>query len=291
MQALIMFGYGYVARHLATHYKPSMPCWGTVRGEDKARRMQGEPVEPLVFDGKAISPALENALAEATHILISAPPGEGGDPVLTRCREALAASGRLQWIGYYSTLAVYGDHQGAWIDEETALQPTTARGRYRQEAEEGWLALGEETGASVAIFRLPGIYGPGRNAFASLQAGKMQRILKEGQVFNRVHVDDIARATAKAMRDGQGGVFNITDDLPAASSEVIAYAAGKLGLILPPPVQLEDAGLSPMAKGFYSENKRASNSRMKDVLGITPRYPTYKEGLDALFAAGEGQTS
>jgi nucleoside-diphosphate-sugar epimerase len=187
---------------------------------------------------------------------------------------------------YLSTIGVYGDHAGAWVDETTPTAPLSPRGRERVLAEAQWQALGQQRGAPVAVLRLPGIYGPGRSAFDSLRAGQARRIVKPGQVFNRVHVDDIAGGIAAAITCRADGVFNITDDLPSPPQDVIAHAAALLGMPPPPEVAFEDANLTPMARSFYSECKRAANGRAKLVLGWQPRYPSYREGLAAILAAG-----
>ncbi len=211
-------------------------------------------------------------------LLVSAPPGEKGDPVLGRYADAIAGS-RIGWIGYLSTIGVYGDQQGAWIDETTPGNPRSARSKVRLDAEEAWLALGSRTGKAVQIFRLSGIYGPGRNPIVKLREGRSQRIVKAGQVFNRIHVDDIATTLLASIdRPRAGAIYNVTDDEPTAPQTVTEHAAALTGLPLPPEIDFETADLSPMARSFYGENKRVRNRLIREELGIALAYPTYREG-------------
>jgi nucleoside-diphosphate-sugar epimerase len=220
-------------------------------------------------------------LAEATHLLISAGPGEGGDPVLAELQSRIArAAPHLDWAGYLSTTGVYGDHDGGWVDEQTPLDPGTRRGKLRQEAEAAWQAI---PNLPLHIFRLAGIYGPGRGPFAKVRSGKARRIIKEGQVFSRIHVEDIAQTLAASMHaPDPGAIYNLCDDDPAPPQDVIGYAAELLGLPLPDAVPFEEAEMSEMARSFYAESKRVRNDRIKRDLGITLRYPTYREGLRAM---------
>ena len=216
-------------------------------------------------------------------MLLSIPPDATGDPALTVYGEDIASSPALSWIGYFSTVGVYGDANGAWVDETTTPKPGTERGLRRLKAETGWLELGRKSGMSVVVFRLPGIYGPGRSAIDQLRAGTARRIFKPGQVTNRVHVDDIASAVEASLRLSAGPhVFNVTDDLPAPPQDVIAYGAELLGVPCPPATDPTDAGLTPMARSFYAESKKVSNARMKAELGVALAYPTYFEGLKAI---------
>lgn len=286
---LFIFGMGYTAGH----YARQTTCWqtitGTVRTADKARELGATGLETLVFDGGTADPAIELALAVADALLVSVQPGPHGDPVLSRFGDAIAAAPRLRTIVYLSTVGVYGDHGGAWIDEKTPPLSNSERGRARVAVEEQWLALGALGGPAIQILRLAGIYGPGRNALADLAAGEARRIVKPGQVFNRIHVTDIGRAIEAGLRAGHGGgVWNVADDEPAPAPDVIAYAAGLLGMEPPPPIPFEDAQLSPMARSFYAANRRIGNAALKVGLGVTLAYPTFREGLNALFEAGEG---
>jgi nucleoside-diphosphate-sugar epimerase len=283
--SLFCFGLGYSARHLIGRLDRS--AWsiaGTVRGPQSALSWRDKGIDAYVFDGTTPTPGIEAALAKATHVLISAPPGADGDPVLAHYRAALAASPALTWIGYLSTVGVYGEHHGGWVDETTPTAPVSARSKNRRAAEQAWKACSAETGKRVVIFRLAGIYGPGRSAIDSVRQGRARRIIKPGQRFNRIHVTDIANAVMASM-DGRGGatILNVTDDLPAPPQDVIAYAAELLGLPPPPAVPFDEADLSPMARSFYGENKQVRNDLMKRDLGLELTYPTYREGLAALL--------
>lgn len=277
MNTLLSIGHGYSAEALARRLLPQ--GWrviGTTRRADKARRIQAAGVEPVLLPGP-----LEAALAEATHILVSVAPDEAGDPILRDHLEELRAA-RPVWVGYLSTTAVYGDHAGGWVDEEAALTPSTARGHARVAAERGWAALG----LPLQIFRLAGIYGPGRGPFEKVRDGTARRIIKPGQVFSRIHVEDIAQVLeASIARPRTGGIYNVCDDDPAPPEDVIGHAAELLGLPLPPAIPLDQAEMTPMARSFYAESKRVRNDRIKDELGVRLLYPTYREGLAALLAA------
>lgn len=223
-------------------------------------------------------------LAETDVLLISAPPVGDGDTVLARYSDAIRAS-RVGWIGYLSTIGVYGDQGGAWINETTQPTPTSRRSQGRLAVENAWLALGREAGKPVQVFRLSGIYGPGRNPIVKLREGKSQRIIKAGQVFNRIHVDDIATTLLASLdRPRAGAIYNVTDDEPTPPQVVTEHAAALTGLPLPPEVDFETADLSPMARSFYGENKRVRNRLIREELGVELAYPTYREGLAALVA-------
>jgi len=281
---LLSLGHGYSARALAFALGPGWQITGTTRSAEKAAALQAEGVTPLIWPGTDLS----EAIAEASHILASAGPGAEGDPFLPEIAPALRAA-RPEWVGYLSTIGVYGDHGGAWVDEETACTPSTERGRRRVLAEEQWRALAAEGGWPLHVFRLGGIYGPGRGPFEKVKSGEARRIVKPGQVFSRIHAEDIARALAASMAAPVPGgrVYNLCDDDPAPPQDVLAYAAELLGLPPPPEVPFEEADLSPMGRSFYAENKRVRNDRIKTELGVTLRYPTYREGLRAMLEAGD----
>jgi nucleoside-diphosphate-sugar epimerase len=238
----------------------------------------------LVFDGSAASRAVSDALAEASHVLVSIPPGARGDPVLSHFRNDLAAL-RPQALVYLSTVGVYGDHGGGWVDEASECRPVSLRSRRRLQAEAAWRLFAQETGIPVAILRLAGIYGPGRSAFDRLRDGTARRIVKPGQVFNRIHVDDIAVSVEAALGARADGTFNIADDEPAPPQDVVSHAAELLGVPAPPEVAFETADLTPMARSFYGDNKRVRNARLKSELGVELAFPTYREGLAAILAA------
>ena len=282
---LFIFGLGYSARHFAAGFRGAQVV-GTSR-EPRTAETAAE-VEVLAFDGAKADPRIKARLAESDTLLVSIPPSEDGDPVLARFAGALAAS-RWRAIVYLSTVGVYGDHGGAWVDEASALRPSSPRNRARVEVEQAWLTLGRALAAPVHILRLAGIYGPGRNALVNLRDGRARRIVKPGQVFNRIHVADIAQAIALAIEaGGDGEVWSVADDEPAPPQDVIAFAAGLLGVKPPPEAAFDTVEMTPMARSFYGDNKRVSNAKLKNRLGFAPLYPTYREGLRALAASGEG---
>ncbi|MEM9974937.1 MAG: SDR family oxidoreductase [Pseudomonadota bacterium] len=289
-KTMLSFGHGFSARALgATLIDAGWELIGTTRSLEKANALRAAGVTALLWPGDDIGPALQRA----SHVLTSVAPGEDGDPVLGQHRDELAhAAPHLEWVGYLSTTGVYGDHGGGWVDEDTALTPATKRGEMRRVAEAAWQALAVETGLPLHIFRLAGIYGPGRGPFAKVRAGTARRIVKEGQVFSRIHVEDIAQVLAASIaRPKPGAIYNLCDDDPAPPQDVIAHAAELLGLPLPPAIAFEEAELSPMARSFYAESKRVRNDRIKEELGVTLRYPSYRDGLAALLAAESGSVS
>ena len=287
MNRLFCFGLGYSARALSPRL--AAEGWaisGTATTVDNAEALKRDGYEAFVFDGRSHDPAITEALRKSTHVLLSIPPDADGDPALRVYGPDIASSPSISWIGYFSSVSVYGDSKGEWVDEKTVPEPVTERGMRRLVAENAWIELGRANGKALVILRLPGIYGPGRSAIDQLRAGKARRIFKPGQVTNRVHVDDIATATEASLGLPTGvHVFNVTDDLPAPPQDVIAYGAELLGVPCPPATDLTDASLSPMARSFYSESKKVSNVRMKHELGVKLAYPTYVEGLKAIASA------
>jgi hypothetical protein len=317
---LLIIGYGYSSKAILKQLG-IQPIAVTCRTQDKAEKLRSQGLTVHIFDGTKRNEALAESLKKATHLLISAPPEASGEKVNTgfshkRCGkqkiESIRQSGKialhsheigdpflhchaddlhhasaLRWMGYLSTVGVYGDHQGHWIDETAPLDPTNERGQRRVEAEEGWA----ETGKPLAIFRLSGIYGPSRSAFDKLRSGKARCVIKPDQVFNRIHVEDIGRFVAKAMTTELTGVYNLTDDEPAPPQDVITYAAGLMGVEPPPAIDFEEADMSPMARSFYSDNKRVSNEKIKQALKLSFLYPTYREGLKALAMHENNATS
>ncbi|HEX9466128.1 MAG TPA: SDR family oxidoreductase [Alphaproteobacteria bacterium] len=286
---LFVFGLGYSATVLARRLK--VQGWivgGTVQGEDRQAALVAEGLNAVVFDGERPLSDFDTALARATHILISVPPGAEGDRVLARHATDIAALKGIKWIGYLSTTGVYGDTDGAWVDERAGLHPTGPRGRARVAAERAWLDLGR-LGLPVHVFRLAGIYGPGRSALDAVRAGTARRIVKPGQVFSRIHVEDIASVLAASMaQPNPGAVYNVCDDEAAPPQDVIAYAAALLGMPAPPEIPFAEAAksMSEMARSFYDDNRRVANRRIKDELGARLAYPDYRAGLKALLAAG-----
>ena len=283
---LLCFGLGYSARVLA--FRLVAEGWevrGTAR-DPEAAVARAPGCEMYRFDREHRLPRA--AFDGVTHILVSVPPdaapGATVDPVLDAHGDDIAALPGLAWLGYLSTTGVYGDRGGFWVDESSELRPSGERGRRRVLAETGWLDLWRRRGVPVHIFRLAAIYGPGRSPFAALREGTAKRILKPGQVFSRIHVEDLASVLAASIaRPCPGAVYNVCDDEAAPPEAVVAYAAELLGLPPPPLVPFEEAGLSAMARSFYDDNKRVSNARIKSELGVALRYPTYREGLNAIL--------
>lgn len=285
---LFCFGYGYSAAALAGAVAgPNCRIAGTAR---ECGKLPAD-IEGHVFDGTAPMADAAKALRGVTHILISAPPDANGDPVLRHHRaDIIAAMPSLRWVGYLSTTAVYGNRDGDWVDEDTGLEPTSARARRRAEAEREWLDLERDHGVPIHVFRLAGIYGPGRNALVDARRGEARRIHKAGQVFSRIHVDDIAAVLAASIvLPNPGRIYNVCDDEPAPSGDVVLHAHQLLDLTPPPVIDFTDAAptMSEMGRSFYADNKRVKNERIKRELGIVLRYPDYRAGLAALLAAGE----
>jgi nucleoside-diphosphate-sugar epimerase len=290
MTTLVCIGLGTCARQFVADYGAGFThIVGTARTDEDvaglaSRRFAGARVEMIRFDGTNASDRVIAAIARAEALLISAAPDEHGDPALAVLGEAITKAPRLASIVYLSTVGVYGDHAGAWIDEGAALRPFTARNRLRIEAENAWRVLGEKRETPVALLRLAGIYGPGQNALVNLERGDARRIDKPGQVFNRVHVADIAQAIDAAIRLHADGAFNVADDEPSAPGDPVVFAARLMGREPPPLVAFEEVRqtMSPMALSFYGECKRVKNDALKHALGVTLRFPTYREGLLAL---------
>ncbi|HPG21425.1 MAG TPA: SDR family NAD(P)-dependent oxidoreductase [Amaricoccus sp.] len=277
---LVTLGHGYSAARLAASLPPPWRVAGTTRSAERAEAMRAAGVDAIDWADAA---AVGAAIRGASHVLVSLPAEAWGDPVLARHRGDLEAARDLAWLGYLSTTGVYGDRQGGWVDETSALVPVNARSRWRVSAETEWAS----TGLPLHRFRLAGIYGPGRSALDRLRGGRAQRIVKAGQVFSRIHVADIAAALAASMaRPAPGAVFNLADDEPAPPQDVIAFAAELLGLPVPPEIPFDEAALSPMARSFFGESKRVSNRRVKAELGLALAYPDYRAGLRAILAAG-----
>jgi nucleoside-diphosphate-sugar epimerase len=280
---LLSLGHGYSAQALARRLlAEGWTVIGTTRSPEKAARLRADGIEPLVWPGEDLRPAL----ARATHLLSSVAPTDAGDPVLLAEGDAIAqAAPHIEWVGYLSTTGVYGDHAGGWVDEMTPLTPSTRRGTMRVAAEADWAELAARSGLPLHVFRLAGIYGPGRGPFEKVRDGTARRIVKPGQVFSRTHVEDIAQVLhASILKPNPGAAYNVCDDDPAPPEDVLAHAAELLGLPPPPEVPFEEAEMSPMARSFYAESKRVRNRRIKEELGVVLAYPSYREGLAALLA-------
>lgn len=292
--ALFCFGLGYSAAVLGRRLlKRGARVMGTTRNEEKARALRAEGFEVALDEDDAGVAAL---LHGATHVLVSAGPDAEGDPTLRGHRSALRAASP-RWLGYLSTTGVYGDHGGDWVDETAPLTPATARGRARVAAEGEWRSHAAETGQPLHVFRLAGIYGPGRGPFAKLRTGSARRLVKPGQVFSRIHVEDIATAVLASMLSPSPdaprtpAVYNLCDDDPAPPQDVISFAAELLGMEPPPEQAFDDVAdsMTPMARSFYAESKRVSNARIKTELGVALAYPDYRSGLRAVLAAEQAQ--
>ncbi|MGR3792526.1 SDR family oxidoreductase [Vannielia sp. SX4] len=276
-KTLLSLGHGYSARALAARIAPD--GWQVIGTTRSAEKLEADHAEMHLWPGTELAPLA----ARASHVLLNAGPTEEGDPFLSEIGSILAET-RPDWIGYLSTTGVYGDHSGEWVDEETPLTPSTRRGEMRLQAESAWQSLAATHDLPLHIFRLAGIYGPGRGPFAKVRAGKARRIIKSGQVFSRIHVEDIAQVLAASMaRPDPGAIYNLCDDDPAPPQDVIAHAAELLGLPVPEAIPFEEAELTPMARSFYAESKRVRNDRIKRDLGVELLFPTYREGLAALL--------
>ena len=285
---LVIFGLGYTASYYGLHHARS---FAEVTGTKRAPKTGTlGRVKLLPFDGAAgnVDPRVAAAVKEADALLISAGPDENGDPVLRRLAKEIAAAPKLKKIVYLSTIGVYGDHDGEWIDETAQPKPSNLRSRQRLAAEAEWFALARAAGKEVFVLRLSGIYGPGRNVLVKLRDGTAKRLIKPGQVFNRIHVEDIAQAIdACFLGRAPGGVYNVTDDEPAPPQDVVTFAAELAGMQPPAETPFEATPLTPMQRSFYGENKRVSNRRMKALLDLDLAFPTYREGIGALVAEGE----
>ena len=285
---LFCFGFGYSAASLAERLAPTQIQIAGTRTRLEAGQKRGIALAAFNSDGHAAG--VVTLLAGTTHLLISIPPDAAGDPALRIFGDDLRRLSSLVWIGYLSTIGVYGDCAGAWVDETAAVRPQSMRAARRVMAEDQWRGYGAATGTHVEIFRLPGIYGPGRSMIDAVQAGTARRVIKPGQVFNRVHVTDIARALERAIdlaatgRSPQFDTYNLVDDDPTPPQDVVKFAAELLGVEPPPEVPFEAAQLTPMGQSFYAENKRASNARLKQAFKFALAYPTYREGLRAIVA-------
>ena len=285
MTKLFCFGLGYSALALAKLVRfNGGNVSGTVRSQDKAKKLRADGIEAVVFDGTMPGPDVPALLKQSDCLLISISPDRNGDPVLAQHADDIAAA-RPKGVVYLSTIGVYGNHDGAWVDEETPTKPESDRAIARAKAESEWIAVGAMHDIPVMIFRLPGIYGPGRGPLEKLQNGTSKRIVKPGQVFNRIHVADIVRAVHAGLTRPRSGIFNICDNEPAPPQDVIAFAAHLMGIEPPPEVDFAETEMTPMARSFYSDNKRVSGQKAQRMLPYRLKYPTYREGIRALVEA------
>lgn len=297
---LFIFGLGYTGTAVARDlHGLGWQVSGTRRSSSRCKELAEEGITALPFDGTHGSIEIEKALAEADHVLVCIPPasgeGDGGsdgqsDPVLAHFAEVLASASRLKWLGYLSTTGVYGDRAGDWVDETSPLEPTSERARRRAATEAKWTALAGRHHVPVHIFRLAGIYGPGRNVIRSLLDGNARRIIKKNHVFSRIHLADLVNILKASMgQPNPGAIYNVADDMAAPPAETVEYAAGLLGIEPPEALDFDSADLSPMAKSFYADCKRVSNDRIKEELGVKFLYPSYREGQAALLAFETGK--
>ncbi len=291
MATLVCFGFGYCAEHFVSEFGGKFArILGTVRGAERAAILnayQTPALRVVVFDGSQMPAELDSAIAAADYALMSIPPGARGDPVLESCGAALAKTRTLRAVVYLSTVGVYGDHGGGWVDEQTPVAPGSERNRWRVAAEHAWQEFGARHAIPVAVLRLAGIYGPGQNVLLQLARGKARRVIKPGQVFNRIHVGDIVQAIEAAFARRADGIFNIADDEPSPPADPIMFAARLMGREPPPEIAFAEAAasMSEMALSFWQDCRRVRNDKLKRDLGVRLRYPTYREGLQALFKA------
>ncbi|MER9233787.1 SDR family NAD(P)-dependent oxidoreductase [Mesorhizobium sp. M0622] len=286
IKKVLIFGAGYSGMAFARANKdPGTTIVGTTRSQEKFEALREAGITPILFENTV---GILDEISAVTHLIISVPPDEAGDPILGTFSEPIEQwMPALEWVGYLSTVGVYGDHGGDWVDETSHCRPVSKRSIMRVKAERQWLKFGSKTiFVPVAILRLSGIYGPGRNALVNLENGTARRLVKPGQVFNRIHCDDIAGALWHLAEGNRGGIFNVTDDLPAPPQNVVAYAASLMGIEPPPEIPFETAQLSPMARSFYGENKRVANAAIK-AAGYRFRFPDYRSALDAMWASGD----
>ena len=283
----VIFGCGYSGTAIARQFSGAgNSVVGTSRSAENVAALEQQGIRALRFDGETLDPALMAEMREATHLVQSISPGQVGDPLIRLAGGALKEMmPKLRWIGYLSTIGVYGDHQGAWIDETMPINPVSGRSVERVAAEDDWMAAGKSLGVPAAVLRLSGIYGPGRNAFCNIEKGTARRLIKANQVFNRIRVEDIGAATRFLADRGLGGIYNVTDDEPAPPQDIIVEAARLMGVEPPPEIPFETAELTPMARSFYGENKRVSNAKLK-AAGYRFAYPNYLASLADLWTDG-----
>jgi nucleoside-diphosphate-sugar epimerase len=284
---VLILGAGYSGTAITKALAPAaQSVTGTTRSPEKLEPLKAAGIEPLLFDGNEISPELAQVMKRTTHLVQSIAPGRDGDPMFRGGTPPPAGLlPKLRWVGYLSTVGVYGNHDGGWVTEDTPIKPVSERSRERVEAENAWLAFGARQDIPVAVLRLGGIYGPGRNAFRNLTEGTAHRIIKPNQVFNRIRVEDIGSAAAFLAARDFSGIYNITDDEPAPPQDVVVEAARLMGVEPPPEIPFETADLSPMARSFYGENKRVSNARLRQA-GFALTFPNYRVSLAQLWASG-----
>lgn len=283
-KTILIFGAGYSGKAYGKlAVKSGAQVYGTTRSADSAANLTALGITPLIFNGETIKEELRAIIGQATELVISIAPDEDGDPVLRAAKEHLSSADNLNWIAYLSTVGVYGNHDGAWVDEKTICKPVSNRSVQRAAAENEWLEFAKAKSLPLSILRLSGIYGPGRNALKNMVEGKARRLVKPGQVFNRIHVSDIARSLSFLSDKKADGIFNITDNLPSPPQDVVEYAASVTKIDAPEPIDFDTATLSPMARSFYGENKRVSNAKIKSI-GYQFSYPDYRYALTKMWS-------
>lgn len=284
---VMIFGAGYSGKAIANALKPEAASLsGTTRSKNKFASLAAAGMTPFLFDGVHLNDELITAMGNVTHLVQSVAPGRDGDPLLALLGGDLKKFlPNLTWVAYLSTVGVYGDHHGAWVDETTPCRPVSARSVERVAAEAAWTEAAQKANVPLSILRLSGIYGPGRNAFMNFEKGTARRLVKKDQVFNRIRVEDIGAALAFLARKNERGIFNVTDDEPCPPQDVVSFAATLMGVEPPPEQAFETADLTPMARSFYGENKRVSNARIRD-LGFDFRFPEYRLSLKQLWENG-----
>jgi nucleoside-diphosphate-sugar epimerase len=287
MKQVLILGAGFSGKAIGVVFRAEgFTVTGTTRSEEKAGALTALGIQPVIYDGGTISPELAAVMAQTTHLVQSIAPGRDGDPLFRPGAPSLVTlMPKLEWAGYLSTVGVYGDHKGAWVDEDTPFNPVSARSVERVEAENHWLAFGQASNLPVAVLRLSGIYGPGRNALRNIAEGTARRLIKKDQVFNRIRVEDIGRSALFLAENRFGGIYNITDDEPGPPQDVVAEAARLMGVETPPDIPFETAELSPMARSFYGESKRVRNTKIR-AAGFTFLHPDYRQSLEELWRTG-----
>jgi len=283
----LFFGMGYsslaTAHYLRKIFGNSIKISGTIRDEKNADELIQQGIEVFIFDGLSSNSTVDLAIAEADFIIHSIAPDENGDAVYNHFLSQIKKANNLKWICYFSTIGVYGNHNGLWVDENAKCEPKNIRSIYRLKAEELWREFAAQNDLPLLILRLAGIYGVGRSSFDKLRAGTAKRIIKENQVFNRIHVKDIAKVTTLAAKQKLNGTFNLSDDEPAPPQEVVEFACAIADMDLPDLQDFKTAKMSKMARSFYNDNKNVSNNAIKNALDIELLYPNYRSGLEAIY--------
>ncbi len=283
----LFFGMGYsslaCASFIRNELSKDIKITGTIRNDENASGLLEQNIKPIIFDGENSNHSLNEEIKQASHIIISIAPNEMGDVVFNHYQQQINKAKDLKWICYFSTIGVYGNQNGALIDESAKCEPTNLRSIERLKVEKLWCDFAEKNNVPLLILRLAGIYGEGRSNLDKLKNGTAKRIIKQGQVFNRIHVKDIARTTILAAQQKLSGTFNLSDDEPAPPQDVVSFAANILGQKPPPEITFENAKMSKMARSFYNDNKRVCNSAIKQALNIELLYPTYRQGLNAIY--------